>query len=159
MRNPLIHSFDNVKFALDMQKNKNKDVHNPNDGPYTSFLDFVQNLFRISIWLNNTPDIQGEFFREFAERMYQKNQLINHQIEFESKTIDLREITIPVLNIVATEDDLVQSESCVPLNDIISSIDKKLILFPSGHVELCISSDSHDNLWPQVVSWLQRRSS
>lgn len=74
------------------------------------------------------------------------------------KTIDLRNITIPVLNIVATEDDLVQAASCAPLNDIISSIDTKLIQFPSGHVDLCIGSDSHDNLWPQVVSWLQAKS-
>jgi polyhydroxyalkanoate synthase len=154
-----------------MQKNKNKDGH---DDPNALFLNFIQDLFRISVWLNNTPDIQGEFFREFAKKMYQKNQLIKGQIALDgrassrsenestrksSKTIDLKDIKIPVLNIVATEDDLVQAESCVPLNDIISSTDKKLILFPSGHVELCISSDSHDNLWPQVVSWLQRRSS
>jgi polyhydroxyalkanoate synthase len=173
MRNPLIRSFDNVRFALGMQKNKNKDGQNNNDRNAT-FLKFVQDLFRISVWLNNTPDIQGEFFREFAKKMYQKNLLIKGQVTLDerassrnenestrksSKTIDLKDITIPVLNIVATEDDLVQAESCVPLNDIISSTDKKLILFPSGHVELCISSDSHENLWPQVVSWLQSRSS
>jgi polyhydroxyalkanoate synthase len=92
--------------------------------------------------------------------MYQKNLLIKGQITLHerasrnenestrksSKTIDLRNITIPLLNIVATEDDLVQAESCIPLNDTISSTNKKLIQFPSGHVELCISSHSHDNL-------------
>jgi polyhydroxyalkanoate synthase subunit PhaC len=174
MRNPLAHSFDNVKFALDMQKNKNRDGQNNNNDPNASFLKFVQDIFRISVWLNNTPDIQGEFFREFAKKMYQKNLLIKGRIATDerassrnenestrksSKTIDLKEITIPVLNVVATEDDLVQAESCIPLNDLISSTDKKLIQFPSGHVELCISSHSHDDLWPRVVKWLQERSS
>jgi len=105
--------------------------------------------------------------------MYQQNLLIKGQIlihenasrnenestRASSKTVDLKKITIPVLNIVATQDDLVQPVSCIPLNEIISSTDKKLIQFPSGHVELCISSDSHNNLWPHVARWLQERSS
>jgi len=101
--------------------------------------------------------------------MYQQNLLIKGQMTLDergrrnenetSKTIDLKEITIPVLNIVAIEDDLVQAESCTPLNDIVSSTDKELMQFPSGHIELCISSHSHGKLWPQVVSWLQKRSS
>ena len=110
-------------------------------------------------------------FGEIAKKMYQQNLLIKGQISVNentsrnenestrvsSKTVDLKKITIPVLNIVATQDDLVQPESCIPLNDIISSTDKKLIQFPSGHVELCISYNSHNNLWPQVAKWLQER--
>jgi polyhydroxyalkanoate synthase len=173
MRNPLKHGFDNVKFALDMQNKKNRGDESINIDPNASFLKFIQELFRISIWLNNTPDIQGELFGQFAKMMYQQNQLIKGQISVNenasrnenestrvsSKTVDLKKITIPVLNIVATQDDLVQPESCIPLNDIISSTDKKLIQFPSGHVELCISSNSHNNLWPEVAKWLQERCS
>ena len=173
MRNPLKHGFDNVKFALDMQNKKNRGDESINIDPNASFLKFIQDLFRISIWLNNTPDIQGELFGEFAKKMYQQNLLIKGQISVHenasrnenestrvsSKTVDLKKITIPVLNIVATQDDLVQPESCIPLNDIISSTDKKLIQFPSSHVELCISSNSHNNLWPQVAKWLQERCS
>ena len=43
-------------------------------------------------------------------------------------------------------------------NGLISSKDKRLIEFPSGHVELCISYDAHENLWPQVIQWLKDRS-
>src|SRR5690242_10514514 len=74
-----------------------------------------------------------------------------------TKTIDVKNITVPLLNIVGTEDDLVQAASSIPLNDLVSSTDKKLIQFPEGHVELCISSHSHTNLWPKVVAWLQKR--
>jgi polyhydroxyalkanoate synthase len=37
--------------------------------------------------------------------------------------------------------------------------DKKLLKFPTGHMELSVGSDVHENLWPQVVKWLERRSS
>ncbi len=42
-------------------------------------------------------------------------------------TIDLRKITMPVLNIVGIYDDLVPSASSIPLNDVILSSDKRLI--------------------------------
>jgi polyhydroxyalkanoate synthase subunit PhaC len=173
MRNPLKHGFDNVKFALAMQNKNNRRDESINIDPYASFLKFIQALLRITIWLNNTPDIQGELFREFAKKMYQQNLLIKGQISVHenafrnenestrvsSKIVDLKKITIPVLDIVATQDDLVQPVSCIPLSDFISSTDKELIQFPSGHVELCISSDSHNNLWPHVAKWLQERCS
>jgi polyhydroxyalkanoate synthase len=170
MRNPMIRRFDNVKFALDMQRKKDGDAGDniQNNHYLISLTRLVRDLFRVSVWLNNTPDIQGEFFREFAKKMYQQNLLIKGQMTLGrndmnnnttpiTKTINLKDITVPLLNIVGTEDDLVGPTSSIPLNDVVSSTDKKLIQFPLGHVELCISSYSHDNLWPEVVKWLQER--
>jgi hypothetical protein len=45
MRNPLTHSFDNVRFASDMQENNNKDGPNNNNDRNATFLKFVQDLF------------------------------------------------------------------------------------------------------------------
>jgi polyhydroxyalkanoate synthase len=172
MRNPLVHRFDNVKYALDMQIKKDYDDadHNVKNNHYNiSLIRFARDLFRVSVWLNNTPDIQGEIFREFAKKMYQQNLLIKGEMTLDrhkkknttksSKTVNIKDITIPLLNIVGTEDDLVGPTSSISLNDVVSSTDKKLIQFPLGHVELCISSYAHDNLWPEVVKWLQERSS
>jgi polyhydroxyalkanoate synthase len=134
-----------------------------------SLIQFALDLFRVSALLNNTPDIQGDFFREFVKKMYQQNLIIKGEMTMDrhkkknttksSKTPNIKDITIPLLNIVGTEDDLVEPTSSIPLNDVVSSTDKKLVQFPLGHVELCISSYAHDNLWPEVVNWLQERSS
>ncbi|MDQ3970250.1 MAG: alpha/beta fold hydrolase [Thermoproteota archaeon] len=154
MRNPLSHTADNMKYTLKMQEYG---------------LKFIDNLVHISSWLHNTPDIPGEFFKQFIIDLYQKNLLIQNKMnltqnEKMTKTtttttaIDLRKITMPILNIVGIYDDLVPSASSIPLNDVISSNDKKLIEFPAGHVEICISSSAHADLWPQVVKWLEERS-
>jgi polyhydroxyalkanoate synthase len=85
----------------------------------------------------------------------------NNKLE---KRVDLKNISIPILNIVADKDDLVSSKSSIPItehkdnNGFISSKDKKLIEFPSNHVELCISYKAHKDLWPQVINWLKERS-
>lgn len=48
--------------------------------------------------------------------------------------IDLKKITLPVLNIVRTNDDLVSAESSRTITYVVSNKDKKTIEFPSGHV-------------------------
>ena len=148
MRNPISHIADNMKYTLKMQENG---------------LEFIYNLVHVTTWLHNTPDIPGEFFKQFIIDLYQKNLLIQSKMnliqnEKTTTAIDLRKITMPLLNIVGIYDDLVPSASSIPLNDVISSSDKRLIEFPAGHVELCISSSSHTDLWPQVVKWLEERS-
>ena len=72
--------------------------------------------------------------------------------------IDLKKITMPVLNIVGTNDDLVSAESSRTITDVISSKDKKTLEFPTGHVGLCISKTAHKKLWPEVGKWLQEHS-
>ena len=83
------------------------------------------------------------------------------------KVFDLKNITMPILNIVVNKDNLVSSVSSVPITEgydgdggsgIVSSEDKTLIEFPSDHIELCTSYDAHKNLWPQVIKWLKERS-
>ena len=66
MRNPLAHSFDNLKYALDMRENEPAK--------------FIQNLVKIRTWINNTPDIPGPLFKQFVTDLYQKNLLIKNQL-------------------------------------------------------------------------------
>ncbi len=80
--------------------------------------------------------------------------------------VDLKNITMPVLNIVGNNEDLVSPKSSIPITNsdgngiinIISSKDKMLMEFPFDHVELCISYGSHKDLWPQVTQWIKERS-
>jgi polyhydroxyalkanoate synthase len=153
MRNPVLRSTDRIKYALDMKE-------------YEPF-QFIQNLVKIGAWITNTPDIPGQLFEQFAIDLYQKNQLIKNQLSIQKKgkvnglkettRVNLKEITVPILNIVGTNDDLVAPSSSKPISDSVSSKDKKTIEFPSGHIELCISHDAHQNLWPEVVNWLQSK--
>ena len=72
MRNPPIHSFDNVKYALDMQKKKDKDGNNNNNYANSSFLKFVQDLFRISVWLIILLIFKVNFSENSQERCIKK---------------------------------------------------------------------------------------
>jgi polyhydroxyalkanoate synthase subunit PhaC len=154
MRNPIVHSTDRIKYALDMKE-------------YETF-QFIQNLIKISSWITNTSDISSQLFKQFSIDLYQKNLLVQNQLSIQKKgketeeekiaPVNLKYITVPLLNIIGSKDDLVSPKSSIPINDAVSSKDKKMIEFSSGHIELCISYDAHQNLWPQVTDWLERRS-
>ena len=142
LRNVVRYGFDKyVKFAQKMDDRQ-----------------FVDNFIRVERWLYDTPDIPGEFFRQFVKDLYKKNLLIKNAMSLNGKIINLKAITVPLLNIVGVKDDLAPPDASSPLNDAVSSRDKKFLEFPVGHVGLCVSSSAHANLWPQVVKWLQERS-
>lgn len=79
-------------------------------------------------------------------------------MKLNGKTVNLQTIDMPLLSIVGVKDDLAHPASSTPVIDAVSSKDKKLIEFPSGHVGLCVSSAAYDKLWPEVIEWLQQRS-
>jgi polyhydroxyalkanoate synthase len=119
---------------------------------------FVQNFLRIEKWLYDTPPIAGETIKQWINDVYKNNLLFKNQFKLGKDTIDLEKINVPLLNIVAEEDHLVSPECSVPLNEVVSSEDKRLIRFHTGHVGLIASSYSQNNVLPKVGQWLKTRS-
>jgi polyhydroxyalkanoate synthase len=119
---------------------------------------FVQNFLRIEKWLYDTPPIAGETIRQWIKDIYQKNLLVNNEMKIGNEIIDLTKISIPLLTIVAEEDHLVSPECSAALNNAVSSMDKRLMRFQTGHVGLIASTYSQNNVLPKVGQWLKSRS-
>ncbi|MFL6502603.1 MAG: alpha/beta fold hydrolase [Nitrososphaera sp.] len=153
MRNPAVHSFDAFRFGGHMNK-----------GTFF-YSQFGLDAMRIAAWMTDTPMIPAGFFRDYIGKLYQQNQLVKNELQVtlssennKIESVDLAQITMPLLNIVDDMDDICTTPAATPINDIATSDDKKLINFPIGHIELSVSSDAHAKLWPQVVKWLEERS-
>jgi class III poly(R)-hydroxyalkanoic acid synthase PhaC subunit len=128
-------------------------------------LEEIAEFFAIETWLYDSPPIIGEIYREFSEYCYKQNLLIKGKMRIENANnekdtnINLKNIDMPFLNIVAKRDDLVAPNSSKALNDALTeSHDKDLIEFNSGHVGLMIGKNAHKELWPKVGDWLKKRS-
>ncbi len=119
---------------------------------------FVQNFLRIEKWLYDTPPIAGETIKQWINDIYKKNLLVKNQFKLGTTIVDLKKINVPLLNIVAEEYHLVSPECSVPLNEVVSSEDKRLIRFHTGHVGLIASSYSQNNVLPKVGQWIKSRS-
>ena len=120
-----------------------------------SIIDFLAT----EIWLYDSPPVVGEIYRQFVNDCYKRNLLIQNKMTIGNNTqVDLRNVTAPYLNIVATNDDLVEPESSKALNKAVGSPDSSLIEFKSGHVGTCISEKAHKDLWPRVGQWLEEHT-
>ncbi len=118
----------------------------------------IKQFFAIENWLYDSRPIEGKVYKEIIKKIYQKNELIQGKMVVGKKNVVLQNLTMPILNIVGLNDDLVPPDSSKYIMCEIPSSDKEIIEFPTGHVGLCISHKAHKELWPRVVEWLSKRS-
>src|SRR5215204_4870534 len=97
-------------------------------------------------------------FRQWVSDIYQKNLLVKNEMRLSDKIVDLSTIKVPVLNVIADEDHLVSPQCSAPLNDVVASTDKRIMMFHTGHVGLIASHYSQNNVLPKVGQWLMARS-
>lgn len=119
--------------------------------------DKMLNFLRMEKWINDSPAQAGECFRQFMKDLYQGNKLVKGELVVGENTIDLKNITCPLMNVYATEDHLVPPSAVLPLNDCVSSTDKELFGFKGGHIGVFVGSRSQKELAPAVVDWLKNR--
>ncbi|WP_265107777.1 class III poly(R)-hydroxyalkanoic acid synthase subunit PhaC [Halosolutus halophilus] len=121
--------------------------------------DFVENFARMERWLGEGIDVAGAAYEEFIEDIYQDNKLYENELHLNGKHVDITNIDMPVLQIVAEYDHLIPPEASKPFNEKITSDDTEIMEFATGHIGMSVSSRSHAELWPDVCDWFEARSS
>lgn len=131
---------------------------------YVNFLenidekDFVSNFIRMEKWIFDSPGQAGEAFRQFLKDLYQKNLLVKGELKIGDRTVNLKDIKVPLLNIFAEYDHLVPPACSRGLADMVSSTDKKTVSYPVGHIGIFVSSKSQKEVAPGIAEWLRPRS-
>jgi poly[(R)-3-hydroxyalkanoate] polymerase subunit PhaC len=119
---------------------------------------FIDDFLTTESWLNDNIAVPGEVYREFVKYLYQKNLLTQNRMPVGKHVVNLKNITCPVLNIMAGQDDLVPCSQGTPFNDLVGSKDRRSILLPgSGHIGLAIGGRAQKEVWPQACEWLAER--
>ena len=119
--------------------------------------DFVENFVRMEKWIFDSPDLPGEVFRQFIKDCYQQNLLVQNRMEVGGKRIDLKKITMPVLNFYGKFDHLVPPEACEPLIRYVGSIDTENVCLDTGHIGIYVSSKCQKEFAPKIAAWLKDR--
>lgn len=117
----------------------------------------MRSFLRMEKWIFDSPDQAGETFRQFIKDFFQDNKLIKGEVEIGGERIDLGRLTMPILNIYATEDHLVAPASSMVLERYVGSKDVTTLPFPGGHIGIYVSSRSQKVLAPAIASWVKER--
>jgi polyhydroxyalkanoate synthase len=117
----------------------------------------VQNSLRMEKWIFDFPDQAGETIRKFIKDLYQGNKLVKGEFDLGGRRVDLKRVTMPVLNIYGEQDHLVPPHCSRCVEDLVGSVDVTTMAFPLGHIGMYVSSRAQTDLAPTVADWLIRR--
>ncbi len=130
---------------------------------YVGFLEnvdnknFVENFVRMEKWIFDSPDVPGETFRQFIQDCYQKNLLIQSKMELGGRRVDLKKITMPLINFYGQYDHLVPPAACELLTSKVGSKDTQDICLQTGHIGIYVSSKFQKEFAPKIANWLKER--
>ena len=118
----------------------------------------IQNFLRMEKWIFDSPAQAGETLRQFIKDCYQDNLLIKNEMEIGGQRIDLRNITMPLLNVMGEYDHIVPNAASIPITDAVGSTDKEMAVFKTGHIGMFVGGASQRVVCPKIAGWLKPRS-
>jgi polyhydroxyalkanoate synthase len=120
--------------------------------------DKLLNFLRMESWKSDLPAIPGEMYRKYIKDLFRDNLLIKGKMTLGGKLINLKNMTVPYLNVYATGDAIIPNESTTAVMSKIGSTDKKEIPFPGGHIGVFVGTKSQKDLAPAVAKWTVDKS-
>jgi polyhydroxyalkanoate synthase len=117
----------------------------------------LADFLRMETWIFDSPDQPGETLRQFLKEIYQGNKLVKGEFVMGKRTVNLKNITMPVLNIFAEFDTLVPPVSSKALRTHVGSTDVEELTFPVGHVGMFVSGKTQKTLAPKIAEWINAR--
>lgn len=138
-----------LSLTLDKYVSLNEKMDNP---------EYLQNFVRMEQWIFDSPDQAGETIRQFVNDLYKDNKLAKNELVIGDKKVNLKNITMPVLDVYAEYDHLVPASSSKPLADLVGSTDVEVVSFGVGHIGMYVSSKSQKDIAPKISDWILKHS-
>ena len=120
--------------------------------------EFVKSYRMFDRWSNEILPLAGEYFRQTVKELMWENRLYKNELMVGGRRVELKNITKPVLHVLAQHDHIVPYDAAKPLIANIGSKDKEEIVLKGGHVSLAAGLNAVKRLWPKLDQWLSERS-
>ena len=115
-------------------------------------------FLRMERWLGDRPDAPGEFVRQWFKDLYQDNKLIRNQFQLGRRTVDLRKVTMPVLNVSADGDIVIPTACSRGQGRHFGTTDYAELSVPGGHIGTFVGGKAQAVLAPGIADWLESRN-
>ncbi|MEW5853798.1 MAG: alpha/beta fold hydrolase [Myxococcota bacterium] len=117
----------------------------------------VRHFLAVESWLEDNIAFPGGLYRPYIRDCYQDNKLIKSEMVVAGKKVELKKITMPLLTVVATKDNICAPAASLALQEVAGSTDKQAIEFETGHIGLTTSKRALKEMWPRVATWMLER--
>jgi polyhydroxyalkanoate synthase subunit PhaC len=117
----------------------------------------IDNFMRVEQWIFDSPDQAGSAFTEFVVAFYQQNRLVKNTLQIAGRSVDLRSLTLPILNLMGKRDHLVPPAASAALRDLVASVDYTALEFDLGHIGMYVSARAQREVPANIARWLASR--
>jgi polyhydroxyalkanoate synthase len=105
-------------------------------------------------WTRDHIPFPGQAFRETVEIM-NTGALMEDKARVGDRPVSLKDMTWPVLNIIAAKDHIVPRACATPVVDLVGSTETRTLELPAGHVGLVMGRSAATTTLPQIYDWLR----
>ena len=116
----------------------------------------LMNWLRMEKWIADRPDHPGEAAKQWLKDLYQQNKLVRNEWMLDGRLVDLRNISMPVLNVYAKDDHIIPPATSRALGPMVGTADYAELGLPGGHVGVFVGGRSQAMFAPAVSSFLAR---
>jgi polyhydroxyalkanoate synthase len=120
--------------------------------------DYVRGYRMMARFNDETLPLPGEYFRQLHLELGQRNSLYEGGMRIGGQEVDLKNIEVSLLHVIAQYDSLVPPDCAQPLVARVGSRDKEELMLPGGHVSLVAGPAAVKRMWPRLEQWLGERS-
>ncbi len=112
---------------------------------------------RMGQWTRDHIPFPGRAFRETVELM-RDGSLMADRVRLSDRPLSLRDLTWPLLNVVAANDHIVPSAAALPVCTLVGSDRAETLELPAGHVALVMGRAAATTTLPKIFGWLREHS-
>lgn len=116
----------------------------------------LMNFLRMEKWLADRPAHTGEAARQWLKELYQQNKLASGELVIGGRKVDLKSITMPVLNIYTETDHVIPAPASLAMRQLVGSKDYTEAAVAGGHIGIFVSR-AQQKLRELIVAWLEQR--
>ena len=119
---------------------------------------FLNSYQAMTQWTRSHIPFPGATFKQMVEIFQEGNGFMNDEVTLGGRSIHLRDITVPFLNVIAEKDHIVPAASARPAVSLVGSKDATEVVLPAGHAGLIVGSRGRTQCMPAMSSWMIEHS-
>jgi len=118
----------------------------------------VDDFVRMERWIFDSPPQAAVALAQFVRWFYQENRLLRGTLELGGRTVDLKNVRAPLLNLYAGADHIVPPAASAVMGQHVGSTDYTACAVDTGHIGMYVSRKAREEIPQRIISWLRARA-
>lgn len=119
--------------------------------------DLLAQIEAVDAFMGRMHAYPGRTFGQLYHRFFRTNDLANGQLALTDRTIDLSDVTVPVLAIAGRGDGIAPVPACHHVADLVPNAKVRLETAPGGHLGVLAGRAARASTWERLDAFLSAR--